>query len=63
MPSIPFGDGSDIPVPGDYDKDGYTDIAVFRPSEGRWYILKSSTDFATWMPSIPFGGLSDFPLK
>ena len=25
-------------MPGDYDGNGTTDIAVFRPSEGVWYV-------------------------
>ena len=29
-------------MPGDYDGDRKTDIAVFRPSSGTWFIIPSS---------------------
>jgi hypothetical protein len=35
------GDASDVPVTGDYDRDGKTDIAVYRTSTGAWYVLPS----------------------
>ncbi len=35
-----YGVAEDIPVPGDYERDGVINIAVWRPSNGVWYILR-----------------------
>ena len=49
-----WGTATDIPVPGDYNGDGTTDIAVFRPSSGQWFILGQST--------VGWGGTGDLPV-
>ncbi len=38
-----WGQAGDIPVPAHYDEDGKMDRAVWRPSDGGWYISYSST--------------------
>ena len=39
-----FGQDQDQPTIGDFDGDGKTDIAVWRPSTGVWYRINSCDD-------------------
>jgi hypothetical protein len=51
----------DVPVLGDFDADGTTDIAVYRRSTGEWFIRQSATNTprqVAW--GSPF--LADVPL-
>lgn len=56
--STPWGISSDYFVSGDYDGDGKQDIAVWRPSNGTWYILRSGT---STLLGVQFGISTDDP--
>lgn len=46
--AILWGTNGDEAVRGDFDGDGHLDAAVFRPSNGIWYILQSSNGQALY---------------
>src|SRR5229473_4462420 len=52
----------DIPITGDYDGDGKPDMAIFRPSDGTWFILLSSTNYTTSIAKA-WGTSGDIPLS
>jgi hypothetical protein len=46
-------------VPGDYDGDGKADLAVYRPTGGIWYVLRSGDSS---YQAVPFGLATDKPV-
>jgi len=47
---------------GDVDGDFRTDLVVWRPTDGVWYVAKSSTSFTTAMTAPSGSGAGDVPL-
>lgn len=56
MSGVQFGIATDRIVPGDYDGDGVTDVAVFR--NGTWYALQSTGGFI----GVGWGAAGDTPV-
>ncbi len=53
-----FGNSDDYLVPGDYDGDAKSDVAVWRASNGAWYYLRSSNN---QFQAFTFGLNNDIP--
>ena len=48
-------------ISGDYDGDGKTDLMIYRPSIGTWYVSTSSTGFSKGA-GYQWGSPTDVPL-
>lgn len=55
---------ADVPVPADYDNDGQTDLGIWRPDTGEWWILKSSNGYdQNKAITFSWGKLGDVPVQ
>jgi len=57
-----FGKTGDIPIPADYNGDGISEPAVFRPSEGNWYVRfsKDNIEKVSWFVPGAYPLTGDF---
>lgn len=59
---VQWGLYGDQPVQGDYDGDGRDDIAVFRPTDGNWYV-QNSHDSSVTVQAWGHGYFGDIPFR
>jgi hypothetical protein len=57
--SAAWGGNRDLPVTGDYNGDGKTDYAYYRPWAGTWHILFAGT---TTQSIVQWGVVGDTPV-
>ena len=57
-----WGLPTDIPLPSDFDGDARTDLVVYRPSSGEWFIRYSSAAYSSVSSPYQWGLASDVPI-
>ena len=58
-----WGLPGDVPVPADYDGDGFAELAVWRPSDGLWFLRMSSNGYDRSLAQVYQWGLpGDIPI-
>src|SRR5687767_13778454 len=50
---VQWGWPGDVPVAADYNGDGVTDVAVYRPSTGQWFVRNQFTVQWGWSEDVP----------
>ena len=59
---IRFGDADDLPVTGDWDGDGFTDLGVYDQTTSTFTLRKVDPDGTVWTATVPFGSPGDLPV-
>ena len=60
--AVQFGAPGDIPLPADFNNDGFTDYGIWQPHDGRWWVLSGADRFTPLVINVPWGQYGDCPV-
>jgi len=61
-PAAIWGNSTDWPIAGDFDNDGRTDFAVWRPESGQWWVINGQLPAPSGGVVAQWGSPGDIPI-
>ena len=59
---VQFGAKGDIPLPADFNNDGFTDYGIWQPHDGAWWVLSGADRNTVLVNYVKWGQYGDCPV-